>query len=86
MASAVLWSTNPLERLNKELKRRCRVVGIFPTEAALIRLAGAVLLDTHEEWIAAERRYFSEASMATLYPERDDVGAGVGELKRVDTD
>jgi transposase-like protein len=42
-----------LERLNKELKRRCKVVGIFPTESALIRLAGAVLLDTHEE--CAER-------------------------------
>lgn len=81
-----LWSTNPLERLNKELKRRCRVVGIFPTEAALIRLAGAVLLDTHEEWIAAERRYFSEASMAMLYPERDDVLAVTGELEGADTD
>lgn len=79
-----LWSTNPLERLNKELKRRCRVVGIFPTEAALIRLAGAVLLDTHEEWIAAERRYFSEASMAMLYPERDDVDAVIGELEGAD--
>jgi transposase-like protein len=76
-----LWSTNPLERLNKELKRRCKVVGIFPTEAALVRLAGAVLLDTHEEWLAAERRYFSEASMATLYPERDDVDAAVSELE-----
>lgn len=74
------------ERLNKELKRRCRVVGIFPTEAALIRLAGAVLLDTHEEWIAAERRYFSEASMAMLYPERDDVDAVIGELEGADTD
>ncbi len=70
-----------MERLNKELKRRCRVVGIFPTEAALVRLAGAVLLDTHEEWLAAERRYFSEASMATLYPERDDVDAVTGELE-----
>lgn len=76
-----LWSTNPLERLNRELKRRCRVVGIFPTETALVRLAGAVLIDTHEEWIAADRRYFSEASMAKLYPERDDGGAGVGELE-----
>jgi putative transposase len=81
-----LWSTNPLERLNKELKRRCRVVGIFPTEAALVRLAGAVLLDTHEEWLATERRYFSEASMATLYPERDDVDAVTGELEGASAD
>ncbi|MGH8981100.1 MAG: IS256 family transposase [Acidimicrobiales bacterium] len=76
-----IWSTNPLERLNKELKRRCRVVGIFPTEAALVRLAGAVLIDVHEEWIAAERRYFSEGSMAKLYPERDDGDAVTGELE-----
>ncbi|MHB1712070.1 MAG: IS256 family transposase [Acidimicrobiales bacterium] len=76
------WSTNPLERLNRELKRRCRVVGIFPTETALLRLAGAVLLDTHEEWLAAERRYFSEGSMAKLYPERDDAEAIVGELEQ----
>jgi putative transposase len=78
------WSTNPLERLNRELKRRCRVVGIFPTEAALVRLAGAVLLDTHEEWLAAERRYFSEGSMAKLYPERDDGHAVTGELEPAD--
>lgn len=79
-----IWSTNPLERLNKELKRRCRVVGVFPTEAALVRLAGAVLSDVHEEWeewIAAERRYFSEGSMATLYPERDDGETITGELE-----
>jgi transposase-like protein len=76
-----IWSTNPLERLNKELKRRCRVVGIFPTEAALIRLAGSVLIDVHEEWIATERRYFSEGSMAILYPERDD-GEATIELER----
>ena len=62
-----IWSTNPLERLNKELKRRCRVVGIFPNEASVIRLGGAVLLDVHDEWVSAERRYFSEASMAKLY-------------------
>jgi transposase-like protein len=79
-----LWSTNPLERLNKELKRRCRVVGIFPNEASVVRLAGAVAADIHDEWAAAERRYFSEASMALLYPERDDVDATVGELNRSD--
>ena len=63
-----IWSTNPLERLNKEVKRRTDVVGIFPDDAALLRLAACVLIEAHDEWQVSDRRYLSEASMAQLTP------------------
>ena len=63
-----IWSTNPLERVNKEIKRRTNVVGTFPNPEALLRLTGHVLIEQHDEWDAAERRYFRENSMKLITP------------------
>lgn len=69
-----IHSTNPLERLNKEVKRRANVVGIFPNEASIRRLIGAVLMEQNEEWLL-QQRYLPQHTLADTVLETDTLAA-----------
>ncbi len=73
-----IYSTNPLERLNKELKRRSAVVGIFPNRAAILRLFGALLAEQNDEWLVGHH-YFSEISMRKLTHGKEEATAELTE-------
>jgi len=70
-----IGSTNPIERANAEIKRRTNVVGVFPNEAAILRLVGAVLMEQHNDWAAQDRRYMT---LESLMPISDDPLASPG--------
>lgn len=77
---ARIYSTNPLERLNREVKRRTDIVGVFPDQESVLRLVGSVLLEIDDEW-HVERRYFSQDSMRKLHEPSSDTPASAGPLR-----
>jgi putative transposase len=68
-AARAQWRTNPIERLNGEIKQRTEVVGIFPNEDAIVRLIGAILLEQNDEWAVQRARYMT---LETIAPLSDD--------------
>lgn len=69
---AKIWSNNPIERLNREPKRRTDVVQIFPDPESVIRLVGALLVEVNDELVAAPRRYMAEATLAPLIDDQEE--------------
>ena len=69
-----MWSNFSI----RQIKRRTRVVGIFPNDGSVLRLITAVCVEQHDEWIAGERRYLSEQSMAQLRTSKPDDGLEAG--------
>ena len=67
-----IWSNNPIERLNRELKRRTDVVQIFPNPESVIRLVGALLVEVNDEMISSDRRYIAAGSVAALTDHEED--------------